>query len=458
VRRILIAVVLTAVVVAGGAWFQAGRAAGPAVEFRQPGAYVGQATALELAVEAEGGVFSRVDVTLEQGDASYPVFTLNQPAGADLRQESADRLFIIRPIGADAVPELVEGQASIVVRAARPVLFGLREAETVATHDVTVRLEPPRVAVLSTLHYVNHGGSEFVVYRATPSDVESGVRVGDITYPGFPAAGAGIPGDDSLRIAFFALLHDQDLNTPIELFASDPAGNEASAPLTHRAFPREFARSRITLPDSFLTQVVPLIVANTPGLEAEIGSPDPLDAFLYVNGQLRRRNNATIAAYAEQTAPEMLWGDAFQALGNASVEARFADYRTYLVGGEEVDQQVHLGFDLAVTSQVPITSAHRGRVVHAGYLGIYGNCVIVDHGLGVQSLYAHLSSIEVGVGDAVDKGQTLGRSGQTGLAGGDHLHFTMLVGGQQVNPIEWWDPQWMQDRVLRKIADAGGTP
>jgi murein DD-endopeptidase MepM/ murein hydrolase activator NlpD len=457
-RRILIAIVLVAVVVAAGAWFQAGRAAGPAVEFRQPGAFDGQSTALELAVEAEGGAFARVDVTLEQGDASYPVFTLNQPEAAEVRQEAADRLFIMRPIGAEAVPELVEGAARIVVRAARPVLFGLREAETVATHDVTVRLEPPRVAVLSTLHYVNHGGSEFVVYRATPSDVESGVRVGEVTYPGFPAAGAGIPVDDSLRVAFFALLHDQDLTTPVELYARDPAGNEASSPITHRAFARDFARSRITIPDSFLTQVVPLIVANTPGLQADIGSGDPLDAFLYVNGRLRQRNNATIAAYAAQTAPEMLWSDAFQALGNASVEARFADYRTYLVGGEEVDQQVHLGFDLAVTAQVPITAAHRGRVVHAGYLGIYGNCVIVDHGLGVQSLYAHLSSIDVGVGDMLAKGQALGRSGQTGLAGGDHLHFTMLVGGQQVNPIEWWDPQWMQDRVLRKIADAGGTP
>ena len=83
-------------------------------------------------------------------------------------------------------------------------------------------------------------------------------------------------------------------------------------------------------------------------------------------------------------------------------------------------------------------------VVHAAYLGIYGNCVVVDHGLGVQSLYAHLSSMDVKEGDAVEKGQTLGRSGTTGLAGGDHLHFTMLVGGVQVNPVEWWDPHWMR--------------
>jgi murein DD-endopeptidase MepM/ murein hydrolase activator NlpD len=82
--------------------------------------------------------------------------------------------------------------------------------------------------------------------------------------------------------------------------------------------------------------------------------------------------------------------------------------------------------------------------------------VILDHGIGVQSLYAHLSSIEVGVGDRVERGGQLGRSGMTGLAGGDHLHFTMLVGGQQVTPVDWWSAQWFQDRVQRKITAAGG--
>ena len=74
----------------------------------------------------------------------------------------------------------------------------------------------------------------------------------------------------------------------------------------------------------------------------------------------------------------------------------------------------------------------------------------------MQSLYAHLSSIDVAPGATVTKGQVLGRSGMTGLAGGDHLHFTMLVGGHPVNPVDWWDPKWMQDRVFRKLAEAGG--
>ena len=111
------------------------------------------------------------------------------------------------------MPQLVEGPARIVVTAARPVLFGLREATGPKPRcDVQVRLTPPRVSVVSMHHFVNHGGSEFVVYRATPADVASGVRVGDREYPGFAASGAGIAGaDPALRVAFFALAWDQDL-------------------------------------------------------------------------------------------------------------------------------------------------------------------------------------------------------------------------------------------------------
>jgi murein DD-endopeptidase MepM/ murein hydrolase activator NlpD len=363
----------------------------------------------------------------------------------------------MRPIGKQAIPELQPGQARIVVNASRPVLYGLRQAESTQTRDVQVRLDPPRVEIRSTLHYVNHGGAELVVYRATPADVVSGVRVGDQTYPGFEASAAGVRGDDALRIAFFALLYDQDLNTPIEVFARDPAGNETAVPLDHQAFPKPFARSRIVIDDKFLQQVVPPIAAAAPDMQLSTAPPDLLGSFLKINGEMRRRNGQTIADLAGKTAHMMFWKDAFQPLVNAAVEARFADYRTYIYGGKEVDRQVHLGFDLAVVAHVPVTAAQNGIVLHAGDLGIYGNCVIIDHGLGVQSLYGHLSSIDVKPGDMVSKGQLLGRSGMSGLAAGDHLHFTMLVNGHPVNPVEWWDPKWMQDRVLRKVMEAGGV-
>jgi murein DD-endopeptidase MepM/ murein hydrolase activator NlpD len=344
----------------------------------------------------------------------------------------------------------------VIVTATRPSFLNLRQLTSSASKDIQVRLEPPRIAVLSTHHYVNLGGSEMVVYRATPADVASGVRVGDLEYPGFPASGAGVTGaGPEVKVAFFALLHDQDLRTPIAAFARDEAGNEAKATFVDNVFPKPFKKSRIELDDKFIDRVVPEILEHSP--ELKMASPaegDMLPAFLKINGELRRMNAAQIAALAARTSPGRLWEGPFVQLGNSQVEASFADHRTYMYKGKEVDQQVHLGFDLAVTQHVPVIAANSGIVVNANWLGIYGNCVVIDHGLGVQSLYGHLMSFDVKVGDKVARGQTIGRSDSTGLAGGDHLHFTLLVGGRMVNPVEWWDPHWMADRVERKLRDA----
>ena len=439
----------------GVAFIVAGRQAGPGIEIRQPGKFIGQGGTLDLVVQAPGGRFTTVDVALEQGGKRFPVYALDRRERTTTQPESAERMFVMRPIGKKAIPDLQAGPARIVVRASRPVLYGLRQVETTTTRDVEVRLQPPMVAVTSTFHFINLGGSEFVVYRATPEDVASGVRVGDIEYPGFPAKGAGIGGDPALRVAFFALLYNQDPEIPIQVYAKDPAGNETVAPLDHKVFPKAYVKSRIEVDDKFLGRVVPAIAGNAP--DEKIPTDNLVTGFLRINGDLRRKNNQYLMDLAKKSAPEMMFKDAFQQLGNSQVEARFADTRTYVYHGKDIDQQVHLGFDLAKTANVSLVASQRGRVVHAADLGIYGNCVVIDHGLGIQSLYGHLSSILVKVGDMVEKGQEIGRSGMTGLAGGDHLHFTMLVSGQQVTPVDWWSPQWFQDRVLRKIDAAGGV-
>jgi murein DD-endopeptidase MepM/ murein hydrolase activator NlpD len=266
--------------------------------------------------------------------------------------------------------------------------------------------------------------------------------------------------DPSVHAAFFGLLYDQDLHTPIVVFARDEAGNQVTARFVDNVFPKPQKRSRIELDDRFVGRVVPEILEHSP--ELKIAPPqtgaDMITPFLSINGELRRINAGQIAALARKTSPSKLWDGPFVQLGNSKVEAAFADHRTYVYKGREVDQQVHLGFDLAVTSRVAILAANAGTVLNASWLGIYGNCVIIDHGMGVQSLYGHLSSFDVKVGDTVTKGQTIGRSGMTGLAGGDHLHFTMLVNGRMVNPVEWWDPHWIEDRVQRKLGEAGLRP
>src|SRR5205823_11412165 len=154
-----------------------------------------------------------------------PLYALDAaPDSAAVTRVTRDEVRISRPLGKQSVPELQSGAARIVVKAARPSFLNLRTLPSVAVKDFQVRLEPPRIAVLSTHHYVNHGGSEMVVYRATPPDITSGVRVGDVEYPGFAASGAGVEGaDPSVKVAFFALLYDQPLNTPIVAFARDEA-------------------------------------------------------------------------------------------------------------------------------------------------------------------------------------------------------------------------------------------
>lgn len=451
--RWLAALVLIVLVALGGVAWVATRPLALSVEILRPEKVVGQTGSLEVVVAAPDARLDGLTIALEQAGKTTPLFSLDAPQTGAIAQVDAGHIKVTRPFGKQSVPELQSGAAKVVVTASRKGPLGIKTTTTTSDRDVQVRLEAPRVAVLSTHHYINHGGAEMVVYKATPPDVTSGVRVGDIEYRGFPASGAAYPGgDDSTMVAFFGLLHDQDLNTPIVAFARDEAGNEAKTSFIDQVFPKPFRKSNIQIDDKFLQRVVPEILSHAPELNLKPTTADLVEEFVKINSDLRRMNGQRIEELIQKnTAPTRLWTGNFAPLGNAQVEAAFADARTYFHSGKEIDRQVHLGFDLAVTSAIPVAAGNTGKVLLAEWLGIYGNCVILDHGMGIGSLYAHLSSIDVKVGDTVNKGQVMGRSGMTGLAAGDHLHFTMLVGGRPVNPVEWWDSHWVQDRVDRKL-------
>jgi murein DD-endopeptidase MepM/ murein hydrolase activator NlpD len=442
---------------AAGAWYLAGRSAPPAIEIVQPAKLIGQTGTLIVDIDTPDARLSRLDVDMEQADAVTSLFRLGDAATSEQLTRDGDRLRLEIPVGKQAIEALSAGTARFTVAAERPVLFGWRQIPASDAREVEVRLTPPQVNVVSMHHFINHGGSELVVYRVSPADVASGVRVGDYEYPGFPATGAGIEtGDPGLRVAFFALLWNQPLDAPIHVFAHDDVGNETTASFDYRVFPKTFRSSRIEINDRFLTRVVPAILANSTELEVESAS-NLLPSYLSINRDLRRMNNETITTLAHETTPTILWKGPFEQLINTAVEAGFADQRDYIYNGEVVDHQVHLGFDLASTAAAPVLAANRGQVVYAGWLGIYGNCVILDHGMGLQSLYAHLSSIDAQKGQTVETRAQLGRSGATGLAGGDHLHFTILLNGNAVTPIDWWSKQWVEDRILRKLREAGAA-
>ena len=448
--RFLVKLLVLVAIVAAAGWFFISRSFAPSIEIRQPDRFVGANGQYEIAITAPETELTDLKVTFEQEGQVTELTPASTVAEGGV-------LIVRGPLGRAVLRGVKEGTGKLRVSAARMAYGRVRTNAASVEKDLEVRLQPPRLQVLSTHHYINQGGAEAIVYKVEPAGVTSGVMVGDRLFRGYPAAGAANLGPDlpkdrlsdpAVHIAFFALDWNQAGDVPMFLHAEDEAGNRARAEFERRVFPKAFRKSTIPLDESFLQRVVPAIEAETPSLTAQ-GSL--IERYLVINRDLRKTNSETIAKLAEKTTNELKWSGAFVPFANGAVQASYADQRAYVYQGKEVDQQTHLGFDLASNANAPIIAGNRGTVVHAGFLGIYGNCVIVDHGMGLQSLYGHMSSITATVGQTVERGAELGRSGITGLAGGDHLHYTMLLQGQSINPVEWWDQHWIDDRILRKL-------
>ena len=407
-----------------------------------------------VTVEAEEPKYGIRDVHafLVQGSLSVPLGELTNPRNPWWRlwrrQVKPSALLEVE-VGKGRAPELKEGPVTIRAEATNDSLAGFGKGRTTVSEvTIPVLLTPPRLEILSGQHYINQGGSECVVYRASETTAASGVRVGDSFFPGYPLPGAAA----GTRFAFFAFPWNAPATTIPVVVARDAAENETTARFNYKLFPKLFRHETIHLTEDFLKRVVPEIQS-----QSQIASQgDLLKDFLDINGRLRRIDGAMLVELAGESKPETLWKGAFVQLGSSQVEAGFADHRSYEWQGKVVDQQDHLGYDLAVTAAHPVDAANDGVVALAKYFGIFGNTVVIDHGCSLMTLYAHLSSIDVKKGDEVKRGQAIGKSGATGLAGGDHLHFSVLLHGIPVNPVEWWDPHWIHDRIESKLAEGAG--
>ncbi len=310
---------------------------------------------------------------------------------------------------------------------------------------IKIDLVPPKAEIVSGEQYINHGGSGLVVYKTSEDVARSGVEVGEYFFPGH----RGYFEDQDIYLAFFAFPYNLSPGDSISLIAEDGAGNRKTVNIPHKLKNVMYKKSDITVSDNFIeNKMAPLLG------EDSSKDQDLKVIFLNVNRDLRKKNNDEIKKIGEKTSDQILWNGEFHQLTNSQVEANFADDRTYYLNGEPIDEQYHLGYDLAVTKRYPVESANDGVVVFAGDLGIYGNTVIVDHGMGISTLYGHLSSIDVKVDDLVKKKQIIGKTGETGLAAGDHLHYGVYVNGVPVRPIEWWDQKWINDNILKKIKEA----
>ena len=420
----------------GGYWaWGAFESVPPRITTLETVTYVGTPHEHEFTIMDEGRGVASARIFVVAGGKEYKLTSASWEgtwhSGADVKAPRRVQTTI-----APADLGLPPGEATLVAEASD---FSLRPNLGRVEVPLVIDARKPRVSVLTGLTYIRQGGSELAVYEVDEPTSRQGVQVGDNFFPGFAH-----PKDPKLRIAFYAIPHDAPKTQAVALTATDRAGNRTDVPLSISVLERRPTSDRLPLDDNFLRSKVDEILGGD--------HPDLLAAYLKVNREVRGQNDKKLRELCQESSQERLWDTPFTQMPNSKVGAGFAEARTYVYNGAEVDKQLHLGFDLSSTARSPVPSANDGVVVFADELGIYGRTVVVDHGLGLFSLYGHLSEIGVEKGRAVAQGESLGRTGTTGLAGGDHLHFAMLLSGTFIDPLEWFDGRWIQEHLEAKLA------
>lgn len=394
---------------------------------------------LDLVVTAPAGRITSIDVRLVQGGKEHSLLSepsIPEPAGESKRSILLDP----KALG------LAEGPAELRVFAGDDRWRPSQDASARLTLGFEVDLTPPSIEFRSATKYIKHAGTGVAVWRAKGAS-RSWIRCGSRDFPGTP----GLSSDADVRVALFTIPWLDVPSEPV-IHAEDEAGNARTLSVPVIFLPAKFTRDTVALKDDFMRRKCGELNPQSTATEGEALLAD----FLAINRDIRSANEAAIRAVGEAAsqAQPLLTG-AFRQQPNSQVFAGFPEERDYKRDGRIVDTQWHLGLDLASNAASSVLAANGGRVAFAGDNGIYGNTVILDHGLGLASLYAHLGEMSVGVGQQVAQGESLGRSGMTGLAVGDHIHFAMLVHGTYTNPPDWFDAKYIADRIAGPLLEAG---
>lgn len=418
----------------------------PTVALESPGQYVGASSIVEFsASDAKSGLRS-LSLSIIQGDTVAELYQETFPRqGYTGSIGPADKhikvSFVPKKSGFD------NGPATLRISASDFSMRGFfRGNARTIEKEISIDTVPPKINIIHTERYINPGGSGIAIYRVDDPGAISGVQIEDRFHPGFLVG----DGRDDTYIAFFGLPFDAEHIDNASIVATDPASNKTVLPFSAIFKDSRFRQDRINVGDGFLQKKIPEFEQHYPVMQDQGAL---VNKYLYTNNQVRHLNNSTISELCNAPHPERLWSGRFLRM-SGSTRAGFADHRTYYYGSKPIDKQVHLGIDIASTRQAEVKAAEKGIVIYADYLGIYGNMVMLDHGQGLFSLYSHLSQIDVSVGDTIEQGVVLGLTGTTGMAGGDHLHFSVLVNGIFVTPKEWWDQHWIDVTIEEPLTES----
>ncbi|MDR0408360.1 MAG: M23 family metallopeptidase [Campylobacteraceae bacterium] len=315
-------------------------------------------------------------------------------------------------------------------------------------YSVIVDTKQPSVYTVVNSYKVTKGGSGMVIFKADDENLKD-VYIQTNYGKQFRAAPFNKKG---YYIAFVAWPVNQK-NFSAEIIAEDLAGNIAKNRIKYFLQDKNYRVSRIALSDNFLNNsVYPLAeefdYEGTKNLSA-------LERFVFVNEKIRDDSLSTI----QQVTSTVNYNKTFRLrpffpLKNGAVVAGYGDFRMYEYNKNLLSQSYHLGLDMASTAEAEIVLSNSGTVAFADENGIYGKMVLIDHGLGLYSLYAHCSELSVNKEDEMINGQVIGRTGKTGFVFGDHLHFGIVVQGIEVRPEEWMDEKWLKENVFDLVESA----
>ncbi len=315
----------------------------------------------------------------------------------------------------------------------------------IATKEVSLAVDrqPPQISVISFSQYVRKGGSALVIFnihdygvKRVYIDAQNGDHFNAVKYK-----------KDGVFVSLIAWSFNKDEFNPI-IIAKDLAGNVSKYRIDFRKLNKNYRVSKIRATDKFINGKISDLIT----LDSDYSNiTEPLAKFKAVNELMRKKNEDYIHRLSSKVTPVVgKWEiKPFYPLKNGKRVANFGDHRYYYYKDPKkiISESFHVGLDLASIKQDNIYASNKGRVVSTRLNGIYGNMPLIDHGLGLYTLYGHCSKVLVKSGDRVHAGEVIAKTGTTGLALGDHLHFGILVQGVEVNPYEWMDKKWIKEHI-----------
>ena len=393
---------------------------------------------LKLTMKDESGI-KEYAVTLQTSTG------VKELASAHFMTPQSDITLEIKPPrGAYAVKDK---QVKVIIEARDASKWNFLNGNT--AHQETllyVDKKRPQVSVIANSYKISRGGSALVIFKAEDANLDK-VYIKTSFDKIFHVTPFH---KDGYYISLLAW-PVQAKHFRAEVYASDLAGNVVKAYIPLYLKERSYKLSRINISDKFLKGKIADLASQ---FEETDGVEDPIEQFKIINETVRAKNEALIHKITSKVPSEMI--DSFKIhrmypLKNAKVVASFADHRLYYYKGHRVSESYHMGLDLASKAMAEIRPQNGGEVVFADFNGLYGNMPIIHHGLGLYTLYGHCSSLSVSQGDEVRPREVIARTGKSGYAMGDHLHFGVLVQGVEVRPQEWMDKRWIRLNITKVI-------